>query len=299
MKSVVKKIIGEDTYLKLAIEYNKFKNNKLLKDNFKVDYSLYKEHSTIFNSDTFTKVETSIILDYHGIEKGLLHEEIRFRFAKGRIERLQKNLKLLMEKKENFNSQIIVAFQLLCQYYEVHEEANVNIEDFFTLKTYNQYKDILSDSYSSDFDGVIQKKAEDFYADIAGNFSEFSNSRHSIRSFKQELIEIDIIEQVINLATNAPSVCNRQSSKVYLINEKIKVDTVLKIQGGFNGFSEKIPQVLILTSNRNCFYDIGERNQMYVDGGIFFNESSLFIALLQDWRMSRELGKNIFRGYSD
>ncbi|WP_239992742.1 nitroreductase family protein [Photobacterium phosphoreum] len=36
-----------------------------------------------------------------------------------------------------------------------------------------------------------------------------------------------------------------------------------------NGYTENITQLLILTVDRNYFYSIGERNQLYVDGGMF------------------------------
>src|SRR5690606_473096 len=43
----------------------------------------------------------------------------------------------------------------------------------------------------------------------------------------------------------------------------------LDIQGGFKGYSENVSQLLIVTNDRKYYYTIGERNQLYIDGGIF------------------------------
>src|SRR5690606_15486267 len=62
---------------------------------------------------------------------------------------------------------------------------------------------------------------------------------------------------------------NRQAAKVKLIEDKNKIQEILKIQGGFNGFIESVNQLLILTIDRQYFYTVGERNQFYIDGGIY------------------------------
>src|SRR5690606_33735199 len=57
--------------------------------------------------------------------------------------------------------------------------------------------------------------------------------------------------------------------KVHLVEDKAKIDRILKIQGGFNGYIENVNQLLILTNDRNFYYTVGERNQLFIDGGIF------------------------------
>lgn len=63
--------------------------------------------------------------------------------------------------------------------------------------------------------------------------------------------------------------CNRQPTKVILVENKTLIDKILEIQSGVTGYSEKVNQLIVLTCNRNYFYTIGERNQLYVDGGIY------------------------------
>lgn len=63
--------------------------------------------------------------------------------------------------------------------------------------------------------------------------------------------------------------CNRQACKVYLLEDKERIDKLLAIQGGLTGYTENINQVLLLTVDCNYFYTVGERNQLYIDGGMF------------------------------
>src|SRR5690606_16865431 len=134
---------------------------------------------------------------------------------------------------------------------------------------YEFYKEKLNIYYDESFKGTIDFKKESFYSNVNSNFEKFSYSRKSIRNFTGEIIKFKDIQEAVQLALNAPSVCNRQASKVYLLDRKSEIDKVLKIQGGFSGFSENVNQLLVLTNDRNYYYTIGERNQFYIDGGIF------------------------------
>lgn len=262
LKTAVKKILGVDK-IKLA------RNIYLIATNYYKDLCLYYRHSTVFKSNELSKIECQLILDYHGVEKGFLFQNTRPRFAQQRIENLHRYLNLELIRENIQRSQIKVAYQVMCQYYELHKNIGIDISDYYTEQQYNYYKDILATSYNSEFKGAIECYSSSFYDSISSDFSGFSNSRKSIREYTGESVPIALIEQAITLALNTPSVCNRQASKVYFLNDKNKVLDVLKIQGGLAGYTDNVTQLLILTVDRNYFYTIGERNQLYIDGGMF------------------------------
>lgn len=238
--------------------------------NYWCDFLLYVKHSTVFfESDTINKIESNLILNYHSIEKGLLFQKTKPRFAKDRVEKLHLYLKRDDVKANIHRSQIKVAYQVMCKYFELHQAMDSDISDYFSRDEYDSYNKLLNSEDMEGFEGVIAFNYEDFYANNEQNFLSFSASRKSIRNYTGELIPIEQIKNAIKLALNAPSVCNRQPSKVYLIENKKKIDELLKIQGGMTGYTENINQLLILTTDRNYFYSIGERNQLYIDGGIF------------------------------
>lgn len=70
------------------------------------------------------------------------------------------------------------------------------------------------------------------------------------------------------MAVHSPSVCNRQSSRVKVIQNKEIISKILSNHGGFS--SPKYPEVLlVVTTDDNYFIASKERNHPYVDGGIF------------------------------
>lgn len=265
IKAVVKKMLGAGGLEKI----NYARNYRLLASNSIKDFKLYLKHSTVFNQDGFNKIECQLILDYHSVEKGLLFKKTKPRFAQQRILNLHPSLALAVIKNSVSRSQIRVAYQVMCEYYELHQQLGVNISDYYTPAQYENYKNILGDAYTSKFKGAINYQKDDFYAQVNAEFATFSNSRKSVRDYTGELVPSSLIEQAITLALNTPSVCNRQACKVYLLEDKARIDKLLTIQGGLTGYTKNITQVLLLTVDRNYFYTVGERNQFYIDGGMF------------------------------
>jgi nitroreductase len=264
IKNILSRILGEGLYERIKTDYTYLQNKKKLKLNFRKDYQNYSEHSTVFKTDNFKKIESELILDYHGLEKGFLHNELRYRFAEHRVKRMIRNLEKINYDSSK-SSQVSISLKVLSDYFKLHLDNNVNIEDFFSEKIYTRIQENLIEE--EEIYKVVSKS--EYYKNVNGNFLDFSGSRKSIRSFSKELIEIDVIKSVVDIAKTAPSVCNRQPAKVHFIQNKKVIDEILDIQGGLTGFRENINQIIVLTSDRNYFFSVGERNQLYIDGGIF------------------------------
>jgi nitroreductase len=261
IRNTIKRLLGENNLERIR----RFRLNILLKKSFSKDYDLYKKHSSVFKKDTYKKIESEITLRYHSIEKGFLYDSIRFRFAERKIKELIIYLKSIDLPNVNNRIQIQAAILNLCVYYDIHLKNQIDISDYFPLEDYEYFKSNLKISG----DPVKYHTKATFFKSNRSDFKEFSCSRSSVRNFTGEKIPIRIFQQVVDLANNAPSVCNRQSVSVYLIEDKEKIDSILKIQGGLKGYDEKLSQLIVLTSDRNYFYSIGERNQLFIDGGIY------------------------------
>lgn len=265
IKQAIKKILGPKL---LAVLINKTSNSRNLKSlivNAYIDGKLFYRHSMVFKQNTFNKIESRIVLHYHGIEKGFLHSNFRFRFAEARIKELIKLLTLDEVVKSKDKTQIAAAYLAMCKYYERHESNNIDISDYFTKEDYEFFKKLTT----LDLCIIKDYDKNSYFEHVNDNFLDFSKSRSSVRSFTGEKIPFQTIEKVIEIAKNAPSVCNRQPTKVYYVENKEKIDKVLQIQGGLTGYTNGISQLMVVVSDRNYFYSVGERNQLYVDGGIF------------------------------
>lgn len=257
-------------YIRVFAVYYKLGGRKIhMWRNFYKDYKLYNKYSIVFNKDSLQNKEADLTLQYHGLEKGFLYYNMKKGFAKNRVANLHKILKNEEVINNSSRTQIKVGYQVMCKYYELHQDKGYDIEDIYTKEQYLFYKSVLNSNYTHEFSGVIEWDKEKFYSNNDKDFFHFAHSRKSVRSFTGKKFPLELINKVIELANTAPSVCNRQASNVYLIEDKNKIDNILKVQGGFTGYTEKVNQLLIITNDRSYYYTIGERNQLYIDGGIY------------------------------
>jgi nitroreductase len=265
IRKIIRTILGARIYLTLIQVKKKTSLFLSMLRNYGIDFLLFYKHSTLFKQNSYEKIESLLILKYHSIEKGFLHDPIRFSFGKQNVIEI---IKLLRREDIISNcrkTQIAASYLSICTYYEFHAENNVDISSFFSKKDYDFFKSISVLKYTC----VETKNENEYFKDSKADFLTFSNSRSSVRDFSGKLIPLETIEKVIELAKNAPSVCNRQPVKVYYIDDKSKIDSIFDIQKGLKGYTDNISQLLIVVSDRSYFYSVGERNQLYIDGGLF------------------------------
>lgn len=108
------------------------------------------------------------------------------------------------------------------------------------------------------------------------DFIQLAQNRYSVREYSSELVSQELLDKVCEVSMKTPSVCNRQATPVYQITDLEKIKAALEIQGGFSGY-DMSPVLLLVTSNIRAFMNNGERNEPFVDGGLF--SMSLLYAL--------------------
>ncbi|HEX3048863.1 MAG TPA: nitroreductase family protein, partial [Bacillota bacterium] len=84
-----------------------------------------------------------------------------------------------------------------------------------------------------------------------------------------ESVETQLVIEAIEMAQKAPSACNRQPGKVYIIEDQRIKDEITGMHPGNNGFGELADKYLVITGALSCYGGIEERNQVYIDGSLF------------------------------
>lgn len=102
-----------------------------------------------------------------------------------------------------------------------------------------------------------------------GTLPEVMESRHSVRQFRQQPVSSEDVKKAVALAMRAPSACNRQSCKAYFYQDPRINEEIGKLIPGNSGFSQDVPNYIVITGSQSAFYDAFERNQVYIDGGLF------------------------------
>lgn len=97
---------------------------------------------------------------------------------------------------------------------------------------------------------------------------EFFTSRRSVRNFSSQPVDDTVLREAIELASAAPSVCNRAPWRVRLYRGD-EVPRVLSVQNGNRGFTENIPVVALISVELGAFIGVIERYQPWIEGGIF------------------------------
>ena len=103
----------------------------------------------------------------------------------------------------------------------------------------------------------------------SGNFSQLVGARRSVRHYSSEPVSLSILEEAVKLAQQSPSVCNRQGAKVWWVLRREKIDEILALQNGNRGFGHLAKVLLIVTCDLGVFEGAKERNQVFIDGGLF------------------------------
>jgi nitroreductase len=226
----------------------------------------FVKYSNCFSNNTIDKLRGKIIFNYHSIEKGLINSPMRMRFGKIKINRLKRHLSLWFKRGYSINdSQFLSACAVLKDYCNVHKNAGINIEDVISESEFTFFTQFSKKNSG----GTITFQNSTYFREAKSSFNTFSDSRHSVRHFDNKQIDITKIKEVIDLARNAPSVCNRQGFKVKFINNKKLVQDVLQIQNGLNATAKSVQQLFIVSVDRSVFVSAAEWYQGFIDGGIF------------------------------
>lgn len=269
-------------------------------DNFIYDITKYLRYSMTFKSDNRLNkknIEARIFTYSHIIEKGLTLNNRKIGYGQEVLKNLLKVLEqYLFLGYANEGIAFENGLSVIQKYLEIHMNEDIDISlikaDLIKLNTKNLH---------SDLSGMIEYTLNDIKSDQYSSFDYFCKSRVSIRNFSMEPVNIELIIKAIDIANKAPSSCNRQPSKVYILNDSNVKEEFLKLHNGNRGFGNLVDKFLIITSDLCCYNASNERNQVFIDGSLFAMSliySLHFIGLAActlHWQVNRKEDKKIKR----
>lgn len=222
--------------------------------------------SVIFFHDSERKITALIRKDNHRIEKGLALPEPRLWFGEPVLARLVTNIQkycLLKTVDLKFLDESHAVLKEYTEYFSPKAAVPP------TIKQHLSRLDAILGSRAPVHAGTIEICRDDIFKRREESYSEFVKSRYSVRQFNGAPISDEVVGRAIDLAIKTPSVCNRCAWKVYNVASPSLRAKVLACQNGNAGFGDTCGNVLIVAMDLRCFEGGGERNQAYVDGGLF------------------------------
>lgn len=206
------------------------------------------------------KLSAHITMDYHRIEKGMALPSPRPGFGQDVVARL---LAYIPEYERRFGPADVtrVARAVLAEYHAFSAAHDVPLPKLTTFLGTPEPTNLGG--------GTVTLLAEQLFPFDSNEAQAFVGSRRSVRNFTGQSVPQEMIEEAVRLAQRAPSVCNRQAGRVYACNEPARMAKVLTYQNGNRGFGDTLGAVFVVTADMRAFTTLGERNQAWVDGGIF------------------------------
>lgn len=272
MKLAIKRIIPDAVENTIKLMKSNIELNKLTKSDKK---RFQKYSSRKGGTDDYSNLRSKVMYYTHQLEKGLSRKNFRYGFGVSAITSLTDSLVKMKNYPEWENDDFYRnGISALSAYQVKHQNSQSKTPNFDTLPP-----EILEEVEQCDGNtaGVIEYTLEEKKENEHINFKELAMNRYSIRDFNQNAtVKMEDIYEAIDISIKSPSVCNRQPSRVKIITNKKIISKVLELQGGFGGY--ELPDKLILiTSDLTVFLRSQERNQSYIDGGLF--SMSLLYAL--------------------
>lgn len=227
------------------------------------DYMNYRKYSLMYKRPfTQDKFNARMMLVGHSLEKGMSFEKKKVGWGKEKAIRL---CNLIDEYMKNYpvSDEMVNSLNILNAYRQDEDSCKSDDVVLRIDALLRLYHDKIRESEA----GVkTVSKPKPFNAEY---ILDFYQSRSSVRYFSEVPLLSEDIKNAMALASTTPTACNRQTSRVYTLCDKERINQVLELQLGGQGWADKAPTMFIITGCLSCFGGIYERQQVYIDGGLY------------------------------
>ncbi|WP_374693953.1 nitroreductase family protein [Gordonia rubripertincta] len=261
MRSAIK------TYLlRFSATYRLLEGYRLYSSYFQ-DIKRFSKHSGVYGQRRTESLEAHIVMDLHRLEKGMTLPAPRPWFGRDVVDRLLKNCRQYAFLADADPSIVAAAVSVLDQYADTFGGSDVERASTIRAKSRSMAEGVHLDPMVRA--GAIPHLSLRSDSGGSRSFLEFAESRSSVRSFAEALVPEATLTDAIRAAQFSPSVCNRQATLVRIFRRGDDANNVLKLQNGNRGFGHSASHVLMITYDNAAFMKPGERNQGFIDAGLF------------------------------
>ena len=204
----------------------------------------------------------------HRLEKGLIMRPRRSVFAEEFITETVRAYQQAMLSPDFCSDELKWAKDVLDAYFSV-------VADTVTIKkaraNYEQIK-IDESSIINDGNAGYYRPYTQFNAPLNGiSFQQLEmlyTRRRSVRWYKDLSVHEDVIRKAVDIASLAPSACNRQPYRFLVATDKANAVTLAKCAGGTVGFAENLPSLVVVVGDLSAYPFERDRHLIYIDGSL-------------------------------
>ena len=266
-KNIIKLLIGSSMVDR--IKAFRYAPKRIADPYLTYDAKRFMMFSGAFDDKSREKLLARLIATYHVVEKGLTMPNRRFTFGIGVVRELMALIDRFELQYGRKEPQLLHAIGVVKEYYELHVSNGIEDVDgdheFFT-----QVGAFIKKFLEVPTTRQLHTSRLNFYAKRNATFPEFAASRRTVRHYYADRsLPVEKVRAAVELALTTPTACNRQHCRVYCVSDKKMISEILAIQKGSRGFGHLADKLLILTSDLEDLIGVAERNDAYVNGGLF------------------------------
>lgn len=234
--------------------------------NYQYDYDRFiKWSSAVDINEDIKGLEAFLVSAAHSLEKGFSMPNAKPRFGLRKIPIIVETIKEL-EAKGYQGYAIPAAKACLVAYINFHQDHQFALAE----ETVSLIHECVSEwdvnralGGSKTLTRIALQQACQF------DYDQFIHSRYSVRQYLGTPVAEKDIALAVSRALKTPRTCNRESRNVYFTNDPEVMKQALALHSGNRGFGDTLGALLVVTSDLRDFDMIGERNQGWIDGGLF------------------------------
>lgn len=274
----LKKSINRISLVFLSLAH---KNHLFLKLYYLVNSDFYNEQKAVIKGrqayyESLKDMGSSCSLlrrNTHRLEKGLIMRPMRNVFAEGFIQETIECYKDAVVSHKLDEGEKKWATDVLDEYFK-------NVDDTKVIAAAkNKYKKIratcnfeyksasIIPAFESSFKPYLYKeikKSNISFDELKGLFIK----RRSVRWYKDEPVPKELVLKAVNIASLAPSACNRQPYRFIFCNNSEKAVAIAQCAGGTAGFAENIQAIIAIVGDLSAYPFERDRHLIYIDASL-------------------------------
>lgn len=209
----------------------------------------------------------------HRLEKGLIMRPRRSIFAEGFIQETVDCYKDAIKSQKLEAKEKKWATDVLDEYFKVIGSSVI------TDKAKCLYLSVRADlskemKLDSDFPSIDNGFKPYLYNDLSPNVIDFDDlkklfiKRRSVRWYQNKPVPLDLVQKAANIASFAPSACNRQPYRFFFCNNQEKTTEIANCAMGTVGFADNLPAIIAVIGDLSAYPADRDRHVIYIDGSL-------------------------------
>ena len=221
----------------------------------------------------------------HRLEKGLIMKPRRDVFGEGFIQETVDCYKDAVKSTILATAEKKWSTDVLDEYFKIIGSTSTIDR---ARNTYEKIRLTITESYELNTEFPSESKAfrPYIYNNLPSTNIEFGEikqlfiRRRSVRWYQNKPVPLDIVQKAANIASFAPSACNRQPYRFMFCNEKERTVAIAKCAMGTVGFAENLPAIIAIVGDLSAYPFERDRHVIYIDGSLAAMQLMLALEVL-------------------